>query len=181
MELAEGVPSLDELPLYALPDEPDRRGLVAYLQRCWADRGTASTGWWAASPRPRTDVELRRSVVLVISRVIDVAPPDAVAAFERWAAADGALAVQVGIDELEVATPARKADAVGCLCSARCRLRRGRWPAQRLELEVVPWSGTRTELDLRPVGFDRRTYHYISVGHGLLDAVAARVMAWAAG
>jgi hypothetical protein len=119
--------------------------------------------------------------VLVISRVIDVAPPAAVAALELWSGTASTVTVQVGLDELEVSAPARNADVVGRLCSARCRLRRGRWPAQRLELEVVPWSATRTELDLRPVGFDRRTYHYISVGHGLLDAVAARVMAVAAG
>ena len=175
---------IDALPMYVLEDEREARHRLRQL-------GTAVRGQWralasatpSASPWPtmqRQPLIAQAPAMLVVTRVIDLAPQVAVEAFDRWwADADGSPRLTVGGDELEVVRPHRAASSTSCLLRVRTRLHHpARWvPTQRLDLEVLSWSPVRTELDLRPIGPIRRTHHFFAVGHDLLSAVAAQLFA----
>ena len=173
-----------DLPLYVLDDEREARHRLRQL-------GTTARGQWRAlasavpstNPWPtiqRQPLVPQMPAMLVVTRVIDLAPDTTLAAFDDWwADAGGPVRLVVGGDELEVVRPHRRPATTSCLLRVRTRLHHAtRWvPPQRLDLEVVSWSTVRTELDLRPIGPIRRTHHFFAVGHDLLSAVAAQLFA----
>ena len=81
---------VDELPLYVLEDERETRHRLRQLRdgraRPVADAGPASApagGWWpAAQQQPLVPAGCRS--MLVITRVIDLAPQLTMAALEDW-------------------------------------------------------------------------------------------------
>jgi hypothetical protein len=179
---------VDELPLYVLEDERETRHRLRQLGtavrgqwRTWAASAPAG-GWWPAAQQQPL-VPSRMPVMLVITRVIDLAPQLTMAALEDWwQEADGQLSLSIGPDLLEVGRPLRTQASSACLMRVRTRLHRpSRWShSQRLDMEVVSWSATRTELDLRPGGPGRRTHHFFAVGHELLGEIGREVAARAA-
>lgn len=180
----ETAPSLgllaDDLPLYVLEDEREARhrlrSLGVAVRGQWRALSSSAPagGWWPSSQRQPL-VPTSMPVMLVITRVIELSPPSTLDAFEQWwQEQQGSVELAVGPDRLEVERPARSGSSSVCLMRVRTRLRRpSRWsPPQRLDLEILSWSASRTELDLRPVGPVRRTHHFFAIGHELLAAVA---------
>lgn len=175
--------ALDPLPLYVLEDEREARHRLRQLGtavrgqwRALATVGTGSTNPWPTMQRQ--PVVAQMPAMLVVTRVIDLAPQAALAAFDQWWQDDVAPPqLTVGADTLEVVRPHRASPSTSCLLRMRTRLHHGaHWaPPQRLDLEVLSWSAVRTELDLRPVGPFRRTHHFFAVGHDLLRAVATQL------
>lgn len=176
---------VDELPLYVLEDEREARqrlrALAVAVRGQWRTLSSSAPagGWWPSVQRQPL-VPTSMPVMLVITRVIDLAPGLTMNALEQWwQERQSGVALAVGPDLLEVERPARSGSSSPCLMRVRTRLHRpSRWsPPQRLDLEVLGWSASRTELDLRPVGPVRRTHHFFAIGHELLAAVAGELFA----
>jgi hypothetical protein len=110
----------------------------------------------------------------VISRVIELAPAVSEAALDSWwqAQPSGAL-VDAGYGRLQLGPPIHQ-PGDGSLCHMSGNLRRRhRWRSVHLQLELTPWSSSRSELSLRP----RRRLHnitrYFWAGQATLDRIAA--------
>jgi hypothetical protein len=119
---------------------------------------------------------------LVISRVIGLAPAVSEAALNRWWHARSPRAVvDAGYGQLQLGPPVHRPDD-GSLCHMSADLhRRFRWRSVHLELDLTPWSSSRTELNLRP----RRRLHnlarYFCAGQATLDRIAAELIQLARG
>jgi hypothetical protein len=172
---------VEGLPCYLQERRPRvTRTVVAPLGH--DDRARLAAPWaWLAGSAGFTEWA---APTMIISRVIELPPARAVAAFEEWWAACPAPAViVVGGDRLVL----RSSDAIGgalCLRRVTAALHLGRRRRVRLELDVAAWSASQTEFDLRPdeplSGYGRRR-RYFAVGQDLIDRLADEVLAVAAG
>ena len=119
---------------------------------------------------------------LVISRLIGLAPAVTEAALDGWwHERSPRVVVQAGPDRVELGPPDHHR-AGGVTCRLSCDLhRRARWRCLHLELEVTPWSSSRTELHLRPLRRLRSTNRYFDAGQEVLDRIAAELTEFARG
>ena len=115
---------------------------------------------------------------LYVSRRVPLAPSRAGAAFDhlcgegdvraRLGAPVGTLTVEDGdasVPWVPDGAPVRR---------ARARLRTGRWRRVRVEVELLPWSRSESELGLRPLGRRLGTaWAPTSVGRRYFDAALA--------
>jgi hypothetical protein len=119
---------------------------------------------------------------LVISRVIGLAPSVSEAALDGWwKARSPRVVVHAGHDHLELRPPIHRRDGGGiCHISGDLR-RRSRWSSMHLELELTPWSSSRTELHLRPCQRLHGTARYFGAGQAILDRIVAELTEFATG
>jgi hypothetical protein len=136
--------SVDELPCYVLeplprPEREPRRP--------------------AAPLRQGAPVRTEHRSLLVVWRVVELTPPASVRALADWYRRRQGSDLVVCHRRFHLDEPARWAPlAAGW--RVRGRVRRT-WGVRRvrLELELLPWSDGRTELDLRPRGATARLLH----------------------
>jgi hypothetical protein len=140
--------ALGELPCYVVEPEPERE------------------------PRSRTAPPARIEPVrtgprgmLVVWRVVELTTPASVRALADWYEGREGSDLVVCRRRFRLDGPARWA-CFGAGYRIRGRVRR-RWGLRRvrLELELLPWSDGRTELDLRPRGAAARLLQASCDGH----------------
>jgi hypothetical protein len=126
--------ALDGLPCYVTEPEQDPE-----------PREPPARHW---VPPVRSD----RRGMLVVWRVVELPPTASVRALAAWHGQRQGADVVVGRRRFHLDGPARWA-VLGPGCRVRGRVR-PLWGVRgvRLELELLPWSDGRTELDLRPYG-----------------------------
>jgi hypothetical protein len=138
----------DELPCYVLEPEPPREP-----RHRTAPPGRAVPA--RAEPRG----------MLVVWRVVELTPPASLQALADWYQHRQGSDLVVCRRRFHLDGPTRWA-RFGPGYRIRGRVRR-RWGVRRvrLELELLPWSDGRTELDLRPRGAAARLLQASCAGH----------------
>jgi hypothetical protein len=120
-------------------------------------------------PRPvaprRPGEPVQRHSMLVVWRVVELEPPRSVEALADWYRRREGSDLVVRRRRFHLDGPARWA-SMGAGWRIRARVRRC-WGVRRvrLELELLPWSDGRTELDLRPRGAAARLLQASCNGH----------------
>lgn len=176
--------ALDDLPCYVSEDDgdaPRSRPMARTVARLRSPTG-ASRGWVpgtapvfaAHSTTTSTFGGARAGIVVVISRVVSIAPDQAETTLRQWwgdLGSGGAVAVD---DELvQVGSPVHDG-GWPVLCRLSADLPRSwRRSGLHLQLDVLAWSSWDTALDLRPCGSTSPTTRYFRTGHALLDRITA--------
>jgi hypothetical protein len=167
-----------ELPLYVLEVEAPARSIGLHAHAAsWIEAIERLLGPSPPWPTDRDPLGAdRRGPTLVLSRVLPLPTDTSVAALSRWQSElDGPTPAPVADRRLRLGPLGTTSSETGC--RTRARLRRRTWRASvPLELELLPWSKTRTELELRPSGRCRRVDHYFALANRVIDEVAAQIV-----
>jgi hypothetical protein len=116
---------------------------------------------------------------LVISRIIELAPAVSEATLDSWWQAQPSGGLDAGHGRLQLGPPVHQ-PGDGSLCHMSGDLRRRRWSSLHLQLELTPWSSSRSELSLRPRRRLRNVARYFCAGQATLDRIATDLMKLAA-
>ena len=180
---------LEDLPCYLTevdePASPLRHRCSAPARRGWKSDRTASS---TPAPPPHNPFAMTYGIwgttaepMLVISRVIDIAPDRIEALLQAWwhaqrpEVAVAEVTVDVHDDRVTLGAPVHDG-VTACLCHLSADLKPSwRLRALHLQLDVLPWSSWQSELDLRPRRATRPTPRYFRMGHGLLDVIVRGV------
>jgi hypothetical protein len=179
--------AIEELPLYVVERVEDEARPGGARRRARSDlRARADAPSFVADERPVVD---GAPWTVVVSRILPVPLDDLIEALASWReTADGRPTVALRHHRVWLVWVAGASER-GCRVLAF--VRRVAWsPGLKVELDVSPWSASRTELEARPRGRcqrrlaresvgtpgSHRSRRYYAVANTILDYVSAELL-----